>query len=184
MAEIVRNQMTDSGIELNNVSVAEILDSMPWSIFPNASLLNHAPGQMNFRFRPHGEDPNFCLFEIMALKAVPEDQPLTRDIGMTMAKPGEILKDYAEKIGVAGALLDQDIDNAVAEQKGLNSGIEQIVLARRLESVIAWFQHNLAQWIDSILPLQADGARDYYTLESSLDQGLKCGGVINRPLAE
>ena len=147
MAEMVREQMASSGLDLSKVTDAEILDPITYTIFPNMALLNHAPGQLNFRFRPHGDDPNYCLFEILALKAVPEHEPLPRDVPMVLKRPEEKLADYAGKIGAAGALLDQDVHNATLEQKGLNSGVGQIVLGRTMEASIIYFHHTLNAWM-------------------------------------
>ena len=56
-------------IDTSNVSDAEMIDAMFYSVFPNWSPWG-CYHYLMYRFRPNGDDPNSCIFEIIDLATV------------------------------------------------------------------------------------------------------------------
>jgi phenylpropionate dioxygenase-like ring-hydroxylating dioxygenase large terminal subunit len=82
-----------------------------WHIFPNCITLPYFDGAIFYRARPNGDDPDSCIFNIWSLKRF---------------APGAEPKLERRKIDdVAGhkfgLIIDQDISNMVAVQKGMKS---------------------------------------------------------------
>ena len=109
-------------------------------IFPNLMVLPQAGNAMMYRVRPHGFDPNSCIFEIYSTKTWPADQAIPRAVVQTMtdaSDPAQFLQ-----------IPRQDFSNMPRMQKGLQtSGCKQIWLASYYEMMIL----NLHQEMDRYL---------------------------------
>ena len=83
---------------------------LAWSLFPNQNILQGVTFALCYRVRPHGDDPDKCIFESYALERFPEGQePKTEWV---YAEP------TAEKWG---SVLVQDFSNMEWVQKGMKS---------------------------------------------------------------
>src|SRR3546814_7159433 len=52
-----------------------MVDSIKYNIFPNIFLYPGAGLPMIYQFRPHGTDPDRCIFDQMILRPAPKDGP-------------------------------------------------------------------------------------------------------------
>lgn len=145
MGRMVRELWGAQGVDLSDISDAELQDGILYFIFPNFKPFRGQAGHIAYRFRPAGHDPNECLFDVMNLLPIPGGMPLPRDMPAIVMAPGERFADYPAT-GVVGEVLDQDCANAPRIQKGLH-GLDEIVLARSQERNIVAFHHNLERWL-------------------------------------
>ncbi len=147
LAEMIREKSAAAGLNLSDVSDAEILDPIDYFIFPNIKWFINPVGPMTFRLSPHRNDPNTSFFEVMFLTPVPEGTAYPKDAPLQIIEPGKSFSDYSELVGVFGAIVDQDVRTCMNVQKSLRGGaIERIQLAKTMEAAIARFQRNLANW--------------------------------------
>ncbi len=109
-------------------------------VFPNLMILPQAGNAMMYRVRPHGLDPDACIFEIYSTKTYPAEQAIPRAVVQTMTDVG----DPEQFLQIPR----QDFSNIPRIQKGLHtSGCRQVWLASYFEQLIL----NLHQEIDRYL---------------------------------
>lgn len=85
-----------------------------WHLFPNHVFLPLADASIAYRARPHGDDPNSCVFDIWSLVryAPGAEPPLQR----------EVIADWkADTVRDFGLILSQDFQNFEHVQKGMKS---------------------------------------------------------------
>ncbi len=110
---------------------------LAWSIFPNQSILQGATSALCYRARPHGTDPDKCVFEAYALERFPPgEEPKTE---WTYAEP------TAEKWG---SVLAQDFANMEYVQNGMKSrGFRGPLPNPHQEQKITNFHRQLAKYM-------------------------------------
>jgi phenylpropionate dioxygenase-like ring-hydroxylating dioxygenase large terminal subunit len=136
-----------TGRDFAGLTDAEVLDGIEYFLFPNfmpwAGLLT----SFAYLFRPHGNDPNSCVIDIMLLQPVPESGPrppaaLTRHLG-----PEESWADVPE-LGAFGRVFNQDGSTFARIQRGLRASVRPtITLGRYQESRIRHFHSTLDAYI-------------------------------------
>lgn len=107
------------GDEVEQYSDAELNEQTFNNLFPNFSPWG-GWARIVYRFRPHGDNPNECLMDIMLLAPWPEGKPKpparpTRRLG-----PDESWTN-APELGTLAKIADQDTANMLAVQKGLKA---------------------------------------------------------------
>jgi len=128
-----------SGVDFSDRSVGYLIDMVKSFVFPN-----HHPWWGEglpwwYRFLPLGDDPEACIMEVRITQPVPKE-------GKRPAPAAPIDIDFDEKcgdyVGTPGKIIDQDIFNLLAVQKGMKAarpGMEFATLARYQESNIQHF---------------------------------------------
>jgi hypothetical protein len=96
--------------ELSHDQMAKI--GMNWHVFPNHVFLPLIDGSIAYRARPHGDDPNRCIFDAWSLVRYPpgEEPPLVREYYEDWSV------DTKERFGL---VLSQDFHNFGQVQKGM-----------------------------------------------------------------
>lgn len=110
---------------------------LAWSIFPNMAILQGITFALCYRARPHGDDPNRCVFESYAIERYPEGgEP----------KPEWV---YAEPTKEKwGLVLSQDFSNMAAVQKGMRSRAFSGTLPNpHQERKVTNFHRNLVNYV-------------------------------------
>ncbi len=98
-------------------------------VFPNLLILPQAGNCMIYRVRPHGFDPDSCIFEIFSTKSYPAAQPIPRAV----VEPMNDVTDPEQFRQIPR----QDFGNVPRIQKGLHTkGCKQIWLADYYEKLI------------------------------------------------
>ena len=109
-----------------------------WHIFPNLSIGHAITCALVYRTRPHGYDPNKCIFEASVIERFPEGQePKTEWV-------------YAEPTDVAKwrSVLLQDFENMGEVQKGMKCrGFRGALPNPQQERTVSNFQRNLAAYM-------------------------------------
>ena len=111
---------------------------LAWGLFPNQNILHGVTFVLGYRVRPHGDDPNQCIFESYALERFPEgEEPATQWV-------------HADPTGENwGSVLAQDFGNMEFVQKGLkSSGFRGPMPNPHQEQKVINLHRNLANFME------------------------------------
>ena len=140
-----------TGDDLSQVSDSELNIYWEYFLFPNLMPWIGPfgfSGDLCYRFRPNGNDPNASIMEVMMLypfgtNGHPPAAP------MRWLEPDQPWSTVRE-LGSTGLILDQDDDNFALIQKGLKAGGKPgITLARYQESRIRHYHNTLDAYLQA-----------------------------------
>jgi phenylpropionate dioxygenase-like ring-hydroxylating dioxygenase large terminal subunit len=132
-----------SGKDMSELSDAESLDLIEYSLFPNMVPWGGQGLPICYRFRPYGDDPERSIMEIMFLfsKAPDGSHPESAKIHWLGA---DELWASAPELGSAGMIADQDTDNLQRIQKGIRASKKPgATFAQYQESRLRHFHETL-----------------------------------------
>ncbi len=133
-------------IDLDAVSDAEMIDAIYYSVFPNWSPWG-CFNDLFYRFRPNGDDPNSCLFEIMRFPPAPDPAKRPRPAKPTYLGPDDEWT-LAPELGPTLKVFQQDSINLPHVQTGLKAQEQQeVIFASYNETKIRHFYQNLFKWV-------------------------------------
>lgn len=136
-----------TGVDLSDKSDAEVLDGIGYNIFPNVIHWGGYALPVIHRFRPHGDDHRTCLWEIMALAAIPPEAELERDAPLVMLDLDQKFADQPA-LGFIGHVLDQDVETLTLAQMGAESmGFDGPRFANYQERNLRNFEMHVAEWL-------------------------------------
>ena len=131
------------GRDMSSLSDSESLDLIEYMLFPNMVPWGGQALPITYRFRPHGDDPERSLMEIMFLFSKAPDGSHPPPATMTMLREDQQWAD-APELGSAAMVADQDTDNLMRIQRGLRASKKPgVTLARYQESRIRHFHATL-----------------------------------------
>lgn len=135
MAEHARKRFSEaSGRDFSKLSTSESIDLIQYFLFPNLGPWGGMATPLVYRFRPHGNNPEECLMEIMLLfpKAPDGSHPPS-------AKPYVVGVEQSwhdvPGMGSAADVTDQDTENLKRIQRGIRS-------SRRGAAVMSVYQES------------------------------------------
>jgi phenylpropionate dioxygenase-like ring-hydroxylating dioxygenase large terminal subunit len=137
-AEMIR---LSTGRDFSDKTTAYLIDYIKAFMFPN-----HHPWWGEglpwwYKFTPYEDDPGLCIMEVRILLPTPLNGPIPPSAAPLDIDFDERCADFPA-LGTAGKLVDQDISNLVAIQKGLKSAAKKnryMTLAQYQESNIQHF---------------------------------------------
>ena len=149
MADMFRGMFEKaSGADLSKVSDSELLDAFSYTIFPSVFLWPGISLPLVYRFRPDPRDHRMCIYEVMFMKPVPP--------GTERPMPAEpiVLGDhqsFTEAAGMDpgfGKILDQDTENLVLQQEGLEASAKAgLTLGNYQEIRVRHFQRAVDRYV-------------------------------------
>lgn len=147
MAEPIRESFRGAlGDEIDDVCDAELLDSIYLTLFPNF----HPWGcfnQINYRFRPHGDNPEECIMECMYLAPIPKDGKFEPVREPHWLGPDDDWCD-APELGMLAKVFNQDVVNMPEVQRGLKMLKQpEIIFANYGETKPRHFHKLLEEWL-------------------------------------
>jgi phenylpropionate dioxygenase-like ring-hydroxylating dioxygenase large terminal subunit len=132
-----------TGRDFSALSDTESLDLIEYMLFPNTVPWGGQTVPVCYRFRPHGDDPEQSLMEVMFLFAKRPDGSHPPAAAMTLLGPDQLWCD-APELGASGRVVDQDTDNLMRIQRGLRASHKPgVTLANYQESRIRHFHETL-----------------------------------------
>ena len=96
------------GLDLSDLSESEIIDSIKYTLFPNLFLFAGINLRVLYQYRPLGDDPDRCLFDIMFMKPVPKDGPRPDPAEVVHVGEDDSYLDVPGMDPSFGLLFDQD----------------------------------------------------------------------------
>ena len=149
LADRAREKLGESArADMSHLSTSETLDAIEYFLFPNLVPWGGQGVPICYRFRPNGNDPLSSIMEIMLLFAKPDEgnppsPPPTVKLGL------EDSWSAASALGGAGMVVDQDTDNLIRMQRGLQASKRgSVMLAAYQESRIRHFHQTLEHYLD------------------------------------
>ena len=134
----------DAGDRVDQMSDAEMMDSIDYTIFPNL----HPWGAFNrilYRFRPNGDDHRSSIMECIFLAPHGDEKPEPAPIHWL--EEDEPFTNATE-LGMLGKVFDQDVFNMAKVQRGLETARKPgITLSNYQESKIRWLHQRLTEWV-------------------------------------
>jgi phenylpropionate dioxygenase-like ring-hydroxylating dioxygenase large terminal subunit len=134
-------------LDVDSVSDTELVDPIFYSVFPNWSPWG-CFNPIMYRWRPNGDNPEECIFEIMLFPLAPAD-PEARPAPATVTDLG--LDDdwtLAPELGPLAKIFQQDSLNLPQVQTGLKAQEQQeVIFASYNESKIRHFYQHYFQWM-------------------------------------
>ncbi len=120
-AAVVKQRMGESyGQDFSAYSTSLTLDSIEYTLFPNAFFFPGLSLGMVYRFRPDPKDPDFCTFDLLMLRPkapgrppAPPPEPLVLGVDDSYTR--------AAILGPLGAIYDQDTGNLAAQTRGFKA---------------------------------------------------------------
>lgn len=147
LAEEFRNQLHRvTGKDYSQVSDSEMLDTVQYTVFPNFHPWGGLKGNIVYRWRPNGFDPDSCIFEtLMLVEFAGEERPPAAKARWLDEE--ERFCDIPE-LGLIGPVFDQDIANMVHVQKGMKATRKAgLTLAQYQESRIRHVHEAIDEWM-------------------------------------
>ena len=136
-----------SVVDVDAVSDAELIDAIFFSVFPNWSPWG-CFNPIMYRFRPHRDDPEQCIFEVMLFPLAPPD-PADRPAPAAVTELG-LDDDWtkAPELGPLVKIFQQDSLNLPLVQQGLRAQEQQeVIFGAYNEAKIRHFYHLYFQWL-------------------------------------
>lgn len=151
-ARIVLTEITkqmwahQAGLDLSDLSAYDLIDGIEFTVFPNFLPWAGLGIPFAYTFKPYGDDPNRCVWDIWVLWPRPDGIPAQP------APPVKVLGDddrYADvpELSWIGNLLDQDMVNMARIQQGLKSLQKGLTVSAYQESRIRHHHHRLESYL-------------------------------------
>ncbi|MEZ5260099.1 MAG: RHO alpha subunit C-terminal catalytic domain-containing protein [Ilumatobacteraceae bacterium] len=132
------------GDEIDQMSDAEAMDSIDYTIFPNF----HPWGAFNriaYRFRPNGDDHRSSIMEVMYLAPFSGERPPPAEVQHLGVDDSWT---EAPQLGTLAKVFEQDTFNMAKVQRGLETTYKPgVTLGDYQESKIRWIHQLLDEWI-------------------------------------
>jgi phenylpropionate dioxygenase-like ring-hydroxylating dioxygenase large terminal subunit len=150
VAGLTRDMMRGMlGLDLSGKSISEVIDGVQYFVFPNWCPWSGVANALQYRFRPNGDDPNSCVFEVRMMYPVPPGAERPPSAPVHQLAPDESWTNAPELAGFC-QIMDQDESNLVAIQRGLRATKKTGVhFGEYQESRIRHFHALLEEYVGS-----------------------------------
>lgn len=148
VANTLRAKLAETtGADLSGTSDSEIVDAIQYFVFPNLVPWAGAGAPLVYRFRPYGNDPDRCIFDILLLTPLPAGVPKPKAPPVHWLGPDEDFS-AAPELGSLSAVFNQDLGNLPHVQRGLKAMTKPgVTLANYQEIRIRQFHRDLDEFL-------------------------------------
>jgi phenylpropionate dioxygenase-like ring-hydroxylating dioxygenase large terminal subunit len=104
--------------DFSTLSICETIDTIQYFLFPNAFFFPGLQIPMVYRFRPNGDDPHSCIFDLLVLRPNPVDgppPPPAEPFDLGVEDSYTMVPNIEESLG---HVFDQDTGNLAAQTRG------------------------------------------------------------------
>ncbi len=134
-------------IDPSQFSDADFVDAIWYSVFPNWSPWGTF-NPLQYRFRPNGNDPDSCIFEVMMFVPWGDQENRPTPAKVTHLGPDDDWT-LAPELGATAKIFQQDSVNLPHVQTGLkNQEGQEVIFANYNESKIRHFWEHLYHWLE------------------------------------
>jgi phenylpropionate dioxygenase-like ring-hydroxylating dioxygenase large terminal subunit len=138
---------TALGVDLADASIAEVIDTLQYFVFPNWFPWGSLALPLQYRFRPNGHDPDSCIMEIYYLYPIAAGQERPPAAPMRWLGPEESYTSVPE-LGQMAAVFDQDFQNMAKITRGMKASAKKgLTISDYQESRIRHFHHQIDRWM-------------------------------------
>ncbi len=134
-------------IDPSQFSDADFVDAIWYSVFPNWSPWGTF-NPLQYRFRPNGNDPDSCIFEVMMFVPWGDQANRPAPAKVTHLGPDDDWT-LAPELGPTAKIFQQDSVNLPHVQTGLkNQEQQEVIFANYNETKIRHFWEHLYEWLE------------------------------------
>lgn len=138
------------GMDLSDLSDAEVIDSLKYNIFPNMILYGGAGLTQIQLFKPNGMDPDRCIFETLTFRPVKPGEPRPDPAQPYRVKEEESFSTAPGINEFSGRVLDQDTNIMRWQQEGMHaSGKGAATFSTYQESRIRRIHETLEKYVNA-----------------------------------
>lgn len=150
MADMMRGMFEQAtNTDLSGVSDSELLDCFSYTVFPNTFLFPGISLPMVYRFRPVADDFRKCLYEVFFLRPVPKDGSRPEPASVQRLEEHQSFKEAEGMDPGFGEILDQDTENLLLQQEGLEASDKQgITLGNYQEIRVRHFEKAVDKYVN------------------------------------
>lgn len=150
MADMLRSMFEQAtNTDLSAVSDSELLDCFSYTVFPNLFLFPGISLPMVYRFRPVKGDFRKCLYEVFFLRPVPKDGARPEPASPTHLEAHQSFKEADGMDPGFGEILDQDTENLLLEQEGLEASAKPgLTLGNYQEIRVRHFEKMVDKYVN------------------------------------
>jgi phenylpropionate dioxygenase-like ring-hydroxylating dioxygenase large terminal subunit len=139
--KIIREQLTATGYDVDKLTDTQMTDYQYWLFFPNVFIQICVGDATVIVNEPHPSgDHNRCVWHVMFLHWVPEEERAANAAPVQVMAPGEHYPYHW--------VLQQDFDQMPIQQEGLRNRLNTEMLLTRSEPRLAHFHATLDRWVD------------------------------------
>ncbi len=140
-------QQAGADVDPEQFSDCELVDAMYYSVFPNWSPWGVFNALM-YRFRPNGNDPDSCIFEVMMFVPWGDQDARPAPAKVTRLGPDDDWT-LAPELGPTAKIFQQDSVNLPHVPRGLKAQAQQeVVFANYNETKIRHFWEHMYAWLE------------------------------------
>ena len=149
MADIMRVMFEQgTNTDLSGVSDAELLDYFSYTLFPNTFLFPGISLPMVSRFRPDRDDHRKSIYEVFFLRPLPVDGIRPEPVETVYLDDDQSFTEAEGMDPGFGAILDQDTDNLLLQQEGLEASAKPgITLGNYQEIRVRHFERAIDKYL-------------------------------------
>lgn len=149
MAEMFRGMFEQAtNTDLSAVSDSELLDCFSYTVFPNIFIFPGISLPMVYRFRPDPRDHRRCLYEVLFLRPVGKDGVRPMPAEPIHLEDHQSFKEAEGMDPGFGAILDQDTDNLILQQQGLEASAKSgLTLGNYQEIRVRHFENAVSKYV-------------------------------------
>ncbi|MGV6807570.1 MAG: aromatic ring-hydroxylating oxygenase subunit alpha [bacterium] len=152
MADLNRKTFSEAyGKDFSQVTDSELLDPILYWVFPNIQIWGGFLANIVYQFRPDGNNPNRCIFDIRLLQRFKDGEEKPTGMQPHVLTDDEAFSDAAE-LGVLGGVFDQDMGNLPHMQAGLRAagtnGRDGLIFGEYQESRIVHMHNMIDKYIN------------------------------------
>jgi phenylpropionate dioxygenase-like ring-hydroxylating dioxygenase large terminal subunit len=151
MAQQMRRTMAAQfGVDLSELTDAELLDSLKYNLFPNAMINGGVAQRQIALFRPLGEDPDRCVFETLRLRPLKPGEPRPEPAQPVRLKEHELFASIPDLDPFVASVYDQDTQIMRWQQEGMHASEKGAqTLSRYQESRIRRVHETLEKYLNA-----------------------------------
>ncbi|MBD8273041.1 aromatic ring-hydroxylating oxygenase subunit alpha [Pseudomonas fluorescens] len=152
MASVMRLQYgLTSGRDVSELSDAEAVDVLQYSLFPNMIFFRGISLPPVLRFRPNHNDHNSCIFDLFYLVDIPRGAQRPEPAATVHMGPDDTYEHAGVLPDWLGYVYDQDMDNIKNMREGLQAlSNDPLVLSDLHESRIRHFHNTLMHYLGAL----------------------------------
>lgn len=157
MAKLFRSTFEEANhVDLSEVSDSELLDCFSYSLYPNMFVFPGISLPMVYRFLPDRNDHRKSTMEVLFLRPKPADGSAFETAEMQILRDDQSFTEAEDMAAGFGAILDQDTDNLLLQQEGLEAASKKsLTLANYQEIRIRHCERSTDRYM-AMPPLDVD----------------------------
>lgn len=149
MSALIRGSLSpEDATHFADLSDAEVIDAVQYSVFPNIVIFRSLGYPFVYRFLPVENDPDRTTFDFMIFKPKPRDGSPIPEVDLVELARDDLYSQCGVFPPWLGLVYDQDTEGFAQQQSGLHSGSPAPVLFSQYQEVRCRLHHQtLARYL-------------------------------------